>query len=75
MSDSEGLVGEVYASELQGAYSMLYINFNEDSIVHVRVDRQFKPEIGDTVQFEINPQMVRFFDPKTEKTIRREVGQ
>jgi len=75
VSDSEGLVGEVYASELQGAYSMLHINFNEDSIVHVRVDRQFKLEIGDTVQFEINPQMVRFFDPKTEKTIRREVGQ
>jgi len=72
---NQGMVGKVYANELQGASSMLYINLIEDSIVHIRIDRQIKYEIGDTVRFDINPQMVRFFDPKTEKTIRREVGQ
>ena len=75
ISNNQGVVGKVYANELQGAFSMLYININEDSIVHIRIDRQIKYEIGDTVRFDINPQMVRFFDPKTEKTIRREVGQ
>jgi len=75
ISDNQGMVGKVYANELQGAYSMLYINIDEESIVHIRIDRQIKYEIGDTVRFDINPQMVRFFDPKTEKTIRREVGQ
>lgn len=75
LSDNQGMVGKVYANELQGAYSMLYINIDEDSIVHIRIDRQIKYEIEDTVRFDINPQMVRFFDPKTEKTIRREVGQ
>jgi multiple sugar transport system ATP-binding protein len=72
--DSEGLAGEVYANELQGAYSMLYLNLDEDTIVHARTDRQVKLDIGDTVNFVIDPQMVRFFDPKTETTIRREVG-
>ena len=75
LSDNQGMVGKVYANELQGAYSMVYINIDEDSIVHIRIDRQIKYEIGDSVRFDINPQMVRFFDPKTEKTIRREVGQ
>ncbi len=75
ISDNQGMVGKVYANELQGAYSMLYINLDTDSIVHIRVDRQVKHEIGDSVQFNIDPQMVRFFDPKTEISIKREVGQ
>jgi multiple sugar transport system ATP-binding protein len=73
VSDDGSLVGEVYANELQGAYAMLYINLNDDSIVHARIDRRIKLSIGDLVRFDLNPQMVRFFDPKTENTIRREV--
>jgi multiple sugar transport system ATP-binding protein len=68
------LSGEVYASELQGAYSVLHVNVNADDIVHVRTDRQVDHPIGATVRFDIDPQRVRFFDPSTEMGIKREVS-
>ena len=69
------LAGEVYASELQGAYSVLHVNVNTDNIVHLRTDRKVNYPIGTTVQFDIDPQMVRFFSPDTEAAIKKEVSQ
>jgi multiple sugar transport system ATP-binding protein len=69
------LAGEVYATELQGAYTVLHVNVNTDDIVHIRSDRQFEHPIGSIVRFDIDPQMVRFFDPSTEMKINREVSQ
>ena len=69
------LTGEVYASELQGAYSVLHVNVNTDDIVHIRTDRQIDYPIGTAVQFDIDPQMVRFFNPETEAAIKKEVRQ
>jgi multiple sugar transport system ATP-binding protein len=68
------LVGEVYATELQGAYTMLHVNINEHEIVHIRADRTVNYPIGATVHFDIDPKMMRFFNPATEKAIRREVN-
>jgi ABC-type sugar transport system ATPase subunit len=73
LNEQGQLSGEVYASELQGAYTMLHANINEHEIVHIRSDRQAQHPIGTLVKFNINPQLVRFFDPVTEKTIHREV--
>ena len=69
------LSGEVYASELQGAYSVLHVNVNTDDIVHIRTDRKIDYPIGTAVHFDIDPQMVRFFNPHTEAAIKREVSQ
>jgi multiple sugar transport system ATP-binding protein len=69
------LAGEVYASELQGAYAVLHVNVNSDDIVHIRTDRQIDYPIGTTVRFDIDPQMVRFFNPQTEAAIKKEVSQ
>jgi multiple sugar transport system ATP-binding protein len=63
------LVGEVYASELQGAYAVLHVNVNSNDIVHIRTDRSIEYPIGETVHFDIDPKMVRFFNPKTELAI------
>jgi multiple sugar transport system ATP-binding protein len=70
-SEQGTLVGQVYASDLHGAYTMLHVNINEDDIVHVRTDRLVSFPIGAPVHFDINPEMVRFFDPKTEMAITR----
>ncbi|HLE14840.1 MAG TPA: ABC transporter ATP-binding protein [Anaerolineales bacterium] len=67
------LSGEVYANELQGAYSVLHVNINSSDIVHIRTDRLVDYPIGAQVQFDLEPKMVRFFDPKTEAAIKREV--
>ena len=69
------LAGEVYATELQGAYSVLHVNVNKDEIVHVRTDRQIDYPIGTNVEFDIDPKMVRFFNPTTETTIKKGVPQ
>ncbi len=70
---SEGqLVGEVYASELYGAYTMLHVMMaGGEEIVHIRSDRLGRHDIGATVRFDLDPEMVRFFDPTTEMAIRR----
>lgn len=72
LSDQGKLTGEVYATEMQGAYTILHVNINSHDIVHIRTDRQIDYEIGTTVRFDIDPEMVRFFDPSTEETIHRE---
>ena len=44
--------------------------FGED-IVHIRSDRLVRHPIGTAVHFDLDPEMVRFFNPKTEMAIRR----
>ena len=68
------LSGEVYANELQGAFAVLHVNVNSDDIVHIRTDRLVDYPIGTTVHFDLDPKMVRFFDPKTEAGIQLEVS-
>jgi ABC-type sugar transport system ATPase subunit len=71
VSDQGGLVGKVYATDLHGAYTMLHVNLNEYDIVHIRADRRISYPIGELVHFDLNPHMVRFFDPETEMAITR----
>jgi multiple sugar transport system ATP-binding protein len=73
LKEDGALSGEVYASELQGAHALLYININSDEIVHIRTDRLINYPIGTQVHFDLDPRMARFFDPKTEAAIQREV--
>ncbi len=67
-------VGEVYASELYGAYTLLHVNIGQSDVVHIRSDRLTRHPIGSTVRFNLNPEMVRFFDPKTEHAINLQVS-
>jgi ABC-type sugar transport system ATPase subunit len=67
-----GLTGNVYATDMHGAYTMLHINLNENEIIHIRGDRAISFPIGTQVRFDLKPDMVRFFHPKTEKAIREE---
>jgi multiple sugar transport system ATP-binding protein len=71
ISEGGTLVGEVYATDMHGAYTMLHVNMNEYDIVHIRSDRLISFPIGTPVHFDIKPEMVRFFDPTTEAAITR----
>lgn len=75
INDRGKLIGKVYASEMQGSSAVLHLTINEKDIIHIRTDRLFPYPIDTLVHFDINPQMVRFFDPKTEATIKPEVTQ
>jgi multiple sugar transport system ATP-binding protein len=71
ISEQGTLVGEVYATDMHGAYTMLHVNLNEYDLVHIRSDRLISFPIGTPVRFDIKPEMVRFFDPKTEQAVTR----
>jgi multiple sugar transport system ATP-binding protein len=67
------LAGEVYATEMYGAYTMLHVNMNGDTIVHIRADRNINYPIGEAVHFDLDPKMERFFNAETELAVMNEV--
>jgi len=76
LSDKGALVGDVYAVDIHGSYSVLHVKLagskDELGIVHLRADRRTSHPIGAKVSFDLDPEMVRFFNPQTEAAIRRE---
>jgi multiple sugar transport system ATP-binding protein len=71
LKDNGGLTGEVYATEMYGAYTMLHVNMNGNKIVHIRADRNIHYPIGTMVHFDLDPKMERFFNPETEWAVNR----
>jgi multiple sugar transport system ATP-binding protein len=65
-------IGEVYSTDMHGGYTVLHVKICGDEIVHIRSDRQTRYPMGAQVRFDLDPDMVRFFDPRTESAIRRE---
>ncbi len=63
------LRAEVYASDLFGAFNMLHLDLDEDTVVDVRGERGAGHVIGDKVTFDIDPELVRFFNPQTETAV------
>jgi multiple sugar transport system ATP-binding protein len=66
------LRAEVYASDLHGAFNMMHVALdpdNLDAMVHIRGERGHGHEIGDNIRFDLQPAMVRFFDPHNEQAI------
>jgi multiple sugar transport system ATP-binding protein len=74
ISDDGPLVGEVYARDFHGSFHMLHVNTNGDEIIHIRNERMLSFPIGSQVRFRVNPQMARFFDPRSQKLIPQEVA-
>jgi multiple sugar transport system ATP-binding protein len=72
VSGSGGFAGEVYSTDMHGGYTVLHVRICGDEIVHIRSDRQTSYAMGTPVKFDLNPDMVRFFDPQSEAAIRRE---
>jgi multiple sugar transport system ATP-binding protein len=66
------LAGEVYATDMHGGYTVLHVNMSDSDIVHIRSDRQTTYPMGTRVRFDVDPEAVRFFDPASEKAVRRE---
>jgi hypothetical protein len=62
--------------DIHGSFSVLHVKLPDDKgdleIVHIRADRRTNYPIGTKVNFDLEPDMVRFFNPKTEAAIRQE---
>jgi multiple sugar transport system ATP-binding protein len=68
------LAGEVYAVDMLGSYKILHtsVDGGDENIVHVRAERQASYPIGSPVRFTVDPRMVRFFEPASERAIQGE---
>ena len=78
LADDGDIGGSVYAVDMYGSHKIVHIdvdNGDTQSIVHLRADRMVDFPIGSAVRFNIEPEMMRFFDPKTEQAIQQEVTQ
>ena len=65
------ITGRVYADDLHGAYTMLHLALGDENlIVHARAGRQVSYPIDTTVRFGLDPEQVRFFDPRTEMALK-----
>jgi multiple sugar transport system ATP-binding protein len=80
VSETGAIRGTVYTSDLHGAYTMLHASLEgeagrnaEDKIVHIRAPREVEHAMGAAIRFDLDPEMVRLFDPKTEAAVVREV--
>lgn len=66
------LKSTVYADDMHGGYSMLHLALdgeNPESVIHVRAGRNDLFNINSLMRIDLNPQMIRFFDPQTESAI------
>jgi multiple sugar transport system ATP-binding protein len=61
---------EVYAQDMHGAFTMVSLKLGED-IIFVRGSREVSHAMGSMAEVTLDPEMIRFFDPKTEKALRR----
>ena len=74
VSETGELAATVYANDLHGGYTMLHLDLGQEHIVHARTSRETYFDIHTPVRFDLNPAMVRFFDPRTEAAVVREAS-
>jgi len=63
---------EIFIVEMNGSNIMLDLHLTDGAIVRIRTNRGINYPLGTKINFDIDPQMVRFFDPKTEAAITME---
>jgi hypothetical protein len=54
---------------------LLHVALDNDVLMHIRADRMVHYPIGASVRFDIQPEMERFFDPRSQKAIARNNAQ
>jgi ABC-type sugar transport system ATPase subunit len=71
VSPNGAIAGRIYSADLHGAYTMLHIAIgSDDLIINARVPRELTYAIDTPVRVDLDPTLVRFFDPQTERAIR-----
>lgn len=74
LSDDGAVKANVYTTDIYGAYTMLAVNppnAKGAEIANLRSDRLLDYPIGAPVNFDIDPNMIRFFNPETELALTK----
>jgi multiple sugar transport system ATP-binding protein len=70
-TDSD-ISADVIAVEMNGSNIMLDLHMDPETIVRLRTERGVHYGHGESIKFGLDPQMVRFFNPKTKAALRME---
>jgi ABC-type sugar transport system ATPase subunit len=70
-TDSD-ISADVIAVEMNGSNIMLDLHMDPETIVRLRTERGVQYGHGESIKFGLDPQMVRFFNPKTKAALRME---
>ncbi len=68
------LAGEVYATNMHGAFTLVSVSLGKNEVVHIRGDRETHYPVGANIRFDLAAPQVRYFNPKDEMAIRTEVA-
>jgi multiple sugar transport system ATP-binding protein len=60
---------EVFLVEMNGSNVMLDLHLSEEVIIRIRTNRGVNYSIGSKINFDLDPQMVRFFNPATKAAL------
>ena len=75
LGEGSPLSAGVYADDLHGGYSMLHLELADGVVIHARSGRGASYEIGTPIKYDLDPTMVRFFNPETEKSLSHGKGK
>jgi ABC-type sugar transport system ATPase subunit len=67
--EKKRIAAEVFLTEMNGSNVLLDLHVGEKDIVRARINRGVKHQIGSKIFFDLDPQMVRFFNPATEAAL------
>ena len=60
---------DVFLEEMNGSYMMLDLHLSDEVVVRIRTNRGASYSLGTKIHFDLDPQMVRFFNPATEAAL------
>ena len=67
--DQSKITTEVFLVEMNGSNVLLDLHLDDQNIVRVRTSRGVNYGVGANINIDIDPQMVRFFNPATEAAL------
>ena len=69
VADDGPVLGQIFGVDLHGSYMVLHVDLAGDQLVQVRARRDHQYSLDMPIRFDLNAEMVRFFDPTTEQAL------
>jgi ABC-type sugar transport system ATPase subunit len=63
---------KVFGTDLYGGYTMVVLELETGDVVEIRAPRSEHRDMGETLTFNIDPEMIRFFDPQSEEALKKD---
>jgi multiple sugar transport system ATP-binding protein len=72
LTDTGEIPAKVFGTDLYGGYTMVVLELETGDVVEIRAPRSEHRDMGETITFNIDPEMIRFFDPQSEEALKKD---